>query len=111
MGEVPDATTNPTNNSTIVHGFQLLAYPYPVALNLTNTTLAAAGDNDALLQFTGTNYLTYTYIYDPDPSVAGWYDDIGNRTGPVLQPGKGYWYKREALGNTNWAQPKPYTWP
>jgi hypothetical protein len=103
MGEVPDSISSPTNTTVIRHGYQIVSFPYPVTVSVTNNTglNAIAGDSDSISIFNGTNYDNYTYYagygWDPAPII--------------IQPGQGFWYSRYASGNTNWAEPKPYTWP
>jgi hypothetical protein len=97
MGEVPSAATN---NFSLVGGFQIITYPYPVERALTNSILNdIAENNDKLYTFDGTNYTTYTY-----------YDGFGwNPNDLIFEPGMAFWYRSGS--GASWSEPKPYRWP
>jgi len=101
-GEVPAASYASNTVTALTHGYQMISYPYPVSIAITNTALAtSASDSDILLQWTGSNYVGEGFIegYGWDPGTM------------VLQPGAGYWYFRNGAGSAVWTEPKPYNWP
>ncbi len=104
-GEVPSALYATNTTSVIASGFQIISYPYPATVAVTNTMLntrAVAGDGDIIYAWNGSDYNPYYY------GIAGdtWYPD-----GLTFQPGVGYWYYREAAGSVVWSETKPYNWP
>jgi hypothetical protein len=99
-GEVPSASTASNTTTVLTEGYQLIAFPYPVTIALTNTALAAVGQGgDMISAFNGVGYDTYVYYdgYGWDPA------DL------VFQPGVGYWYYRYQVGSVNWIEPIPYS--
>ena len=102
MGEVPDKNTSPTSSFPIVTGFNMVSMPYPVSTKFTNTAIAkAAGNGDAAFFW---NPVAQSYVFE-NRGFAGWQPGTN-----VVNPGQGFWYKR-AGSQTNWVEPKPYTWP
>lgn len=98
-GEVPSTMAASTTNA-LAHGYQMLCYPYPVAIDLTNSSLnSIATDLDSIYVWTGSNYVGYSY-----------YDGIGWDPGMVMKPGEGFWYYREGSSAT-WVENKPYSTP
>lgn len=100
-GEVPSAAYAANTATALAQGYQLITFPYPSAISLTNTVLSTlASDNDKIYVWDGTDYVPYTYYdgYGWDPS------DL------VVQPGDGYWYYR-AGSSVVWNETKPYQWP
>jgi hypothetical protein len=100
MGEVPDRFTQPTGVVDVVSAFNMLGYPFPVAVEWTNTQIAKNGSSG-----------DSAFFFDPDAGYTaenrlpfGW---VPGST--ILEPGDGFWYKT-SVGQT-WEEPKPYTWP
>lgn len=104
MGEVPDSVTAPTTTISNIEVFKGLGYPYPVAMQWTNTTLGATAPTGAGL-FTWdagiTSYVSYAR------TRGGW----GAATNLVIQPGQGFFYTLPAGTTQTWVEVKPYTWP
>jgi hypothetical protein len=97
MGEVP---ANTTNNVDVVAGYQLLTFPYPTGIAITNTFLnTIAKPGDRVFTFDGTNYHQAL-----KHSTLGWLPaDF------TLNPGEGFWYTTSS--NFTWQETKPYEWP
>jgi hypothetical protein len=102
-GEVPAASYASNTSYVIQQGYQMIGFPYPAEIALTNTSLATvAAYGDTVLVFNGIGYDGYTYY----GSVYGW-----DPADLVLTPGSGYWYYKPSAGSTNWIETKPYNWP
>jgi hypothetical protein len=100
IGEVPGVTTTSTN---LVPGFQLVAYPYPATVLITDTALQSiVVDSDSVWKWnpSTSEYISYAYLNE-----IGWIPEV-----PTLSPGDGFWFQR--LGSsTSWTETKPYTFP
>ncbi len=103
MGEVPDKLTLPTNVATIVPGFNMVGFPYPITIPFTSSVLAINGKNTDSAIFWDPTGQAYYF----ETRVAGAWDPGTN----VLQPGQGFWYRSTRTTNMTWTQSKPYTWP
>jgi hypothetical protein len=104
MGEVP-STTNV--DLSIGGGMQFIAFPYPVAMPLTNTALTdvmQAGDKVWAWDAATTNFVVESCIAPPPTFTPQWSPGT-----MVLEPGAGFIYERTSV--TNWSAAKPYTWP
>jgi hypothetical protein len=99
-GQVP--STNVTT-TTLLPGYNLMSFPYPVAMAISNTVLQSLGSaGDSILKVLPTGGYANADFY----AGFGWYPaDF------LLNPGEGYWYKSQAAISTNWNQTKPYDWP
>jgi hypothetical protein len=97
MGEVPYDGTNAVE---VVAGYQLLTFPYPTGIAITNTFLNdVAKPGDKVFTFDGTNYHQAL-----KHSTLGWLPaDF------TLNPGEGFWYTTSS--NFTWQETKPYEWP
>lgn len=99
-GEVPDYDTPIQLNQ----GYQLMCYPYPAGVALSNTVMGAnAQDSDQIYVFDGSTYVDYTYY-----AGYGWYEGANPAGGTVLEVGSGFWYYKYS-GSTNLTETKPYT--
>ena len=99
-GEVPvaDSVTN-----SIVVGFQLLSYPYPVSRMVSELGLTPA-EGDKIYVFNGTGYDTSTYqkVFVPGQgSVLKWDDETLS-----IDVGEGFWY--EAVASQTWIAERPF---
>lgn len=102
-GEVPGGSYASNTVSVLAQGYQMIGYPYPVSIALTNTALASvASFGDTIYAFNGVGYDGCTYA---GPSF-GWLP-----AGFTFSPGVGYWYYKTSAGSTNWNEAKPYNWP
>lgn len=98
-GEVPSVTNTTVN---LAPGYQLVAFPYPVDVPISNSVLnVVASNGDTILAFTGSNYVATTYY-----TGFGWFPGDF-----MLRMGQGYWYR--AGSATEWNEPKNvhYTYP
>lgn len=117
MGEVPDASTAPSNNIQLVEGFQFASFPYPAEIAITNLNLSNSyggnnfGVSDQIIKWDNTSQ-AYT-IYWKKGSDGKWYRfPLATPTTDTLKPGEGAWYKRyTGQGGFVWTEEKPYTWP
>jgi len=122
MGEVPGADTN---TNLISAGLQMVAYPFPVAVNvqalLTTNDGAYASSSpnaaDQMIFWTGTNYLT-VFLNDasgPDSNLYWKWCYMQGQSRVLatndINPGDGFWYRRRGSGPFNWIEAKPYIWP
>jgi hypothetical protein len=113
MGEVPDSSTAPTRNVSVISNLNMVAYSYPTEIAITNLNLPNAksgGNKDASDNILVWNPVAKAYkIYWRSP--VGWRLFPGtSNTWDTIQPGQGFWYKR--LSNSfTWVENKPYTWP
>lgn len=95
LGQVPVINTPQVMDL----GFQLVTYPYPTDTAWTNTVLGTnANNNDKIMVFNGTGYVTYSYI----KALKIW-----SPTNPVFRAGDGFWYK--AAKATNFTENMPYS--
>jgi hypothetical protein len=102
MGEVPDRFTQPTATLAVVQGMNMFGHPYPVETFFTNTALAKAGVAGDIAIFW--NPIAQAYASE-NRVIIGWLPGTN-----VLRPGQAFWYRRSGV-QTNWVEPKPYTWP
>lgn len=101
-GEAPSVVNGATTTVVLAHGYQMISYPYPVSISISNTALnTIATDADLLYRWSGSNYVGYSFI-------EGWGWDPSDLT---FAPGEGYWYFRNGAGTTNWVEVKPYSSP
>lgn len=105
MGEVP------TNSKvTALGGLTFSGVSFPVAVSITNIGSLLnyplkSGDIIQKWNASTTNYVQETYATFPPP--AKW-----NPGTMLISPGEAIIIRRPgATSQTNWSQPKPYTWP
>jgi plastocyanin domain-containing protein len=102
-GEVPSADVV-TNNISI--GLQLIAYPYPVAMNLVDMEFSPTEGDKVYTYNAGTGYgdsATYESYFDLDTyqTVTGW-----NPNDVTVDVGEGVWY--EAVADQLWIVNRPF---
>ncbi len=99
IGEVPSDLYASNTVTSISPGLQILAYPYPVSVGLTNMGLSAiAANGDTIFKWNGLGWDSTSY------AGGAW------GTNFVFQIGEGFWYKRSNSSSaTNWTVVKPYT--
>lgn len=106
VGEVPGASVGTTTVLSLMDGFSLISYPYPVSRKLSETKLGQTPSlYDIVYLWDGAKYLEYTY-YGTD----GWRDGLYAPVDPVLDPGAGFWYFTFS-GSKDVTETKPYDWP
>jgi len=97
-GDVPmdDAITN-----SIVAGFQICSYPYPVDRVVTNLGFTPAL-GDKIYVWNGSTYTfsEYNEFWEPPNVVTKWNNVL------TITAGVGFWY--ESSANTNWIVERPF---
>lgn len=107
MGEVPDSFSAPTSEVVMAGGGALCAaaFSYPVAMLWTNTVLSAAlSNNDSVIFWDSSSGIWQTST----KGLKGW-DGVGSVK--EMQPGEGFFIRKNSLGSYTWSETKPYTWP
>ena len=112
IGEV---LTDATVTNSVVHGLQLLAYPYPtpfaigdLAISNSATRGEAPDSADTLYLWDRASQSFKTYYYYTDGSLIDY--STGNPATNTLSPGEAFWYRHVGVG-FSWVEAKPYTWP
>jgi hypothetical protein len=91
-GEVPSADS--ITNSLVV-GFNMVANPYPVALQLGDIPTASLTDQDVIFTWDGATYTKYTYY-----AGFAWYDNaFTDSTTVEIAVGDGFWLDSAAGGS------------
>ncbi|MBN2164336.1 MAG: hypothetical protein JXR25_04560 [Pontiellaceae bacterium] len=101
-GEV-DLSESVTNS--ISAGFQMLSYPYPVAISSANSMDLPAQVGDKIYIFNGSTYNISTYISDYDENfnpITTWYPDSID-----LGVGQGFFYSSASAAS--WVVARPFT--
>lgn len=98
-GEVPSQTNTAVSLGA---GFQLISFPYPVEVDITNSVLQVVGqDGDTILRFTGTQYEGAEFIEGD-----GWLPPNFK-----LRIGEAYWYRSGSSKIWNEPKNRHYTYP
>jgi hypothetical protein len=99
VGEVPSDLYASNTVTVVAPGLQILAYPYPVSVALTNMGFdAVAANGDTIYKWNGLGWDTVSF------SGGTW------ATNYVFAAGEGFWYKRSNSSTaTNWTVVKPYS--
>ena len=110
-GEVPGENNNSETTTVGVAAsgaFSALGYPYPAAVEWTNTSLATVDvtTNDQLLTYN--NGYSFIEYQEGKKLAAGTFAWTAN---PTLQPGDGFFYQRNSAIANSWTEVKPYAWP
>lgn len=112
LGEIP---TDATMTNAVVPGLQLLAYPYPASVGLSQLTLSNGATRGFTLDSADTLYLWDAtaqnfkiYYYFTDGSLVEY--ATGDVATNALQPGQAFWFKHNGAG-FSWVESKPYSWP
>ncbi|MEE9358730.1 MAG: hypothetical protein V3U62_10790 [Sedimenticolaceae bacterium] len=96
-GEVEgaDSVTN-----SVIPGFQMLAYPYPVQRSVEQLEFSPA-EGDKIYKFSGGTYQISTYA---DVFISGviWSPSL------TLEVGEGFWYDSLSGSSTDWIANKPF---
>jgi hypothetical protein len=103
MGEVPGVEA-PTNNQTVLPGFNLLGSGYPVSVSWTGTTLSAQLPNGSQVSlWDGSEYILIQ-------KAKGSWGQSGDSL--VIEPGSGFFVRVVDGGDPiEWSETKPYEWP
>jgi len=103
VGEMP----RPVVTIDILEGYNLIGYPYPVAVTWSNTILSQISViGDSLYTFSGGGY-QINMLSSNKASGVRW-----SMPTQVLHATEGYWFKRTTgAGTLHWMETKPYTWP
>jgi hypothetical protein len=105
---------------TIGPGLSLLGYPFSTWQRLNDTTLRTDGaygagtapPADNLYDLVGGEFATQWLLNDSNAPCHGqWLDAATNLSEVVLQPGRGYWYRRAPASGFNWQEYRPYAYP
>ncbi|HEY8241507.1 MAG TPA: hypothetical protein VIH35_08670 [Kiritimatiellia bacterium] len=112
LGDVP---SDATLTNAVVPGLQLLAYPYPVSVGISQLTISNGATRGFSLDNADTLYVWNAsaqnfriFYYYTDGSLVDY--ATGDPATNVLQPGEAFWYKHVGSG-FSWVEAKPYVWP
>lgn len=104
MGEVPDRFTAPTTTQSRASGITMLGFPYPVEVDLTNSTIGLQLSPNSTISFWVPDANAYTsYLKNARGAWVG-------AAGVKIKPGDGM-VIRSTNAPQNWNVAKSYTWP
>ncbi|HBA85951.1 MAG TPA: hypothetical protein DCZ95_17850 [Verrucomicrobia bacterium] len=98
-----------------LHGLNAFGYPYPVAVPLAQTELAAAGALGGthaglsdLISCEVPGETNWLFQSGGHPLNNTWLNDTGAVSDLVVRQGMGYWYNRKATNSLSWSIARPY---
>ena len=99
----------------VVAGLQLLSYPYPTSVGVSQLSLSngaiygeAPDSADTLYVWDRSSQSFKVYYYYSDGSLIDF--STGDVATNALAPGEGFWYHHVGSG-FSWVETKPYAWP
>jgi len=118
---VGDVVSAATVDKSINPGFNLLNYPYSTTVTINSAAMnlnAAAGctggdgfgNADNIYVWNGSQYVQFFLVgLGIDPLLDDkWVDENFEPTTAVINPGQGFWYKRQGAAGLTWHTVKPY---